>query len=65
MWPRGMYRHRKCKEPLAIIAKGSLYDTQELQRIVMADNIGSASLDVYSRCDAERLKMLVEPLRLC
>ncbi len=32
---------------------------------MMADNIGNASLDVYSRCDAERLKMLVELLRLC
>ncbi len=32
---------------------------------MMADNIGNASLDVYSRYDAERLKMLVEPLRLC
>lgn len=65
MWPRGMYQNKKCREPLAIIAKGSLHDTQGLQRIVMADNIGNASLDVYSRCDAERLKMLVEPLRLC
>ena len=56
---------QKCKEPLAIIAKGSLHDTQELQRIVMADNIGNASLDVYSRCDAEQLKMLVKLLHLC
>ena len=53
------------REPLAIIAKGSLHDTQGLQGIMMADNIGNASLDVYSRCDAERLKMLVELLRLC
>ena len=50
---------------MAIIAKGSLHDTQGLQGIMMADNIGNASLDVYSRYDAERLKMLVEPLRLC
>ena len=28
-------------------------------------HIGSASLDIYSRCDAEQLKMLVELLRLC
>ena len=27
--------------------------------------IGSASLDIYSGCDAEQLKMLVELLRLC
>ncbi len=32
---------------------------------MMADNIGNASLDVYSRCDAEQLKMLVKLLRLC
>ena len=32
---------------------------------MLADNIGNASLDVYSRCDAERLKMLVELLHLC
>ena len=50
---------------MAIIAKGSLHDTQGLQGIMMADNIGSASLDIYSGCDAEQLKMLVEPLRLC
>ena len=56
---------QKSREPLAIIAKGSLHDTQGLQGIMMADNIGNASLDVYSRCDAEQLKMLVEPLRLC
>ena len=28
-------------------------------------HIGSASLDIYSGCDAEQLKMLVELLRLC
>ena len=56
---------QKCREPLAIIAKGSLHDTQGLQGIMLADNIGHASLDVYSRCDAERLKMLVELLHLC
>ena len=28
-------------------------------------HIGSASLDIYSECDAEQLKMLVEFLRLC
>ena len=60
-----MYQNKKCREPLAIIAKGSLHDTQGLQGIMMADNIGSASLDIYSGCDAEQLKMLVEPLRLC
>ena len=27
--------------------------------------IGSVSLDIYSGCDAEQLKMLVELLRLC
>ena len=50
---------------LPLVAKGSLHDTQGLQRIMMADNIGNASLDVYSRCDAEQLKMLVKLLRLC
>ena len=28
-------------------------------------HIGSASLDIYSGCDAEQMKMLVELLRLC
>lgn len=28
-------------------------------------HIGSVSLDIYSGCDAEQLKMLVELLRLC
>ena len=28
-------------------------------------HIGSASLDIYSECDAEQLKMLVELLRPC
>ena len=28
-------------------------------------HIGNASLDIYSGCDAEQLKMLVELLRLC
>ena len=28
-------------------------------------HIGSASLDIYSGCDAEQLKMLVNLLRLC
>ena len=28
-------------------------------------HIGSASLDIYSGCDAEQLKMLVELLRPC
>ena len=28
-------------------------------------HIGSTSLDIYSGCDAEQLKMLVELLRLC
>ena len=32
---------------------------------MMTDNIGNASLDVDSRCDAEQLKMLVKLLRLC
>lgn len=44
---------QKSREPLAIIAKGSLHDTQGLQQAMMADNIGNASLDVYSRCDAD------------
>lgn len=56
---------QKSREPLAIIAKGSLHDTQGIQQIMMADNIGNASLDVYSRCDAEQLRLLVELLRLC
>ena len=28
-------------------------------------HIGSASLDIYSGCDAEQLRLLVELLRLC
>ena len=28
-------------------------------------HIGSASLDIYTGCDAEQLKLLVELLRLC
>ena len=28
-------------------------------------HIGNASLDIYSGCDAEQLKMLVELMRLC
>lgn len=28
-------------------------------------HIGNASLDIYSGCDAEQLKMMVELLRLC
>jgi hypothetical protein len=60
-----MYQNKKCRKPLTIVAKGSLHNTQGLQRIMMADNIGNASLDVYSRCDAEQLKMLVKLLRLC
>ena len=28
-------------------------------------HIGSASLDIYSGCDTEQLKMLVELMRLC
>ena len=31
-----MYQNKKCREPLAIIAKGSLHDTQGLQGIMMA-----------------------------
>lgn len=32
-----MYQNKKCREPLAIIAKGSLHDIQGLQRIMLAD----------------------------
>ena len=32
-----MYQNKKCREPLATIAKGSLHDTQGIQQILMAD----------------------------